>query len=572
MTVRSFQRAHARRRALEQRRASSLRRKGSLVAGLALSSSALFAANAQAQALTVMSSNDDPAGTLCTSGSCTTLRDAISQANADGTSDTITFDPSVTGPIDIHVNGPLNVTTPQGLTITGPGAGNLAITGGGTVQDFHISPSSGVPAVSITGLTLTNGSSSTQGGAVDNVNANLTLTNDVVSDSTTTNGVGGGGIYSDGPLNLSGTTVTGNTASSGPGGGVRLATPHGKYFSSPVNETIVNSTISGNTSAGNGGGVDADGGSNVSASQAKITDNQATGSSAYGGGINATGATLTLTDSTVSGNSSAESAGGGRLSPTFGATISGTTFSGNTAVYGGGLVINNFSSKYSPIKVETSTISGNQATHGAGVYLGGADSPVTIDRSTLSGNTGGPGSFGGGLEIYGGIYAPVGLVDSTVSGNAANIGAGVSVGVPSTSNHIIGSGGNGSIDFDNSTIAANTAASHAGGIYLAQYQASSTAPYQSATAGLTSTVVAGNTAQGISDDLERGGSSTTGGFNGAFSLVQSPGNAPFVSKNAVITGVVPQPGPLADNGGPTETMLPSGTSPVIDQGHAPIST
>jgi hypothetical protein len=41
-----------------------------------------------------------------------------------------------------------------------------------------------------------------------------------------------------------------------------------------------------------------------------------------------------------------------------------------------------------------------------------------------------------------------------------------------------------------------------------------------------------------------------------------------MSSQALITGVDPQLGPLQNNGGPTQTMLPSDTSPLIDQGKA----
>jgi hypothetical protein len=45
----------------------------------------------------------------------------------------------------------------------------------------------------------------------------------------------------------------------------------------------------------------------------------------------------------------------------------------------------------------------------------------------------------------------------------------------------------------------------------------------------------------------------------------------MLSEQSDIFGQSPELGALANNGGSTETMLPSGTSPVIDQGHAPSS-
>ena len=80
--------------------------------------------------------------------------------------------------------------------------------------------------------------------------------------------------------------------------------------------------------------------------------------------------------------------------------------------------------------------------------------------------------------------------------------------------------------------------------------------------------MANDTAGGAPNDLFRPTISTSSGFNDTFSLIQNPGNAPMLSSQALITGVDPQVGPLADDGGPTQTMLPSNASPVIDQGKA----
>src|SRR4029078_4174486 len=121
---------------------------------------------------------------------------------------------------------------------------------------------------------------------------------------------------------------------------------------------------------------------------------------------------------------------------------------------------------------------------------------------------------------------------------------------------------------ENSTIAGNSATAHGGGVYLAQYAPDHTGAHTSSSAAITSTIVAGNTANGAAEDLDRADGATGGGFAGAFSLIQAPGRAPLTQQQ-VLTGVDPQLGALADNGGPTKTMLPAGTSPVIDQGRSP---
>ena len=305
----------------------------------------------------------------------------------------------------------------------------------------------------------------------------------------------------------------------------------------------------------------------------QITDNHATGSTASqgGGGIFDEGNAFSLTASTVTGNTSANLGGGVSSDTKYGATITGSTISGNTSAAGGGLALyEELTAKNNPVSVQTTTISGNQAPEGAGVEIRSvaAGTPITIGSSTISGNTGvvpGAVSFGGGLLFTGSVANPIDVIDSTISGNSATHGGGVSLG-NAAGTPLIASGSNGSIGFDNSTIAANTATTNGGGIYLDDYTSGSTTT--SGIASINSTIVAGNTAAGAGQDLVRASGSTGGGFDTAFDLIQQPGNAPLLTSQSDILGKDPQLGPLANNGGPTQTMLPATTSPAIDQGHA----
>ena len=52
------------------------------------------------------------------------------------------------------------------------------------------------------------------------------------------------------------------------------------------------------------------------------------------------------------------------------------------------------------------------------------------------------------------------------------------------------------------------------------------------------------------------------------SLVQDPRKTAPVAGGGSIIGEDPLLGPLADHGGPTETLLPASNSPVIDRGDA----
>jgi outer membrane protein OmpA-like peptidoglycan-associated protein len=533
MSPRSIRRAHARRAARDERRAA-LRRRRSLAAGV-VGAALLAPAGAQAATFTVTNTSDSGAGSL---------RAAITSANGGAGPDEIVFGPAVTGLIRL-TTGQLTISANEDLTITGPGRDVLSISGdandngadGSDSRIFNITTPVG-PTIAISGLTLTHGfdPANANGGAItDTGGAALALSNLAITDSKSA--TSGGGLATVGDYTLSGSTVTGNTAVSG--GGI--------YARS-------------NAPSGNAGSI----------SDTTIAGNQATGSSSSsGGGIDVLGAALTLQRSTLSGNTAQGTGGGAAISAKYGVTISNSVVQGNAAETGGGLSLQSSTSKYSPIRVTETTISGNQGTHGAGVQASyiGAGNPVTIARSTISGNQGGANSFGGGILFRSGVSGHAQLVDSTVSGNTAATGGGISLGDDGNS-PLLGNGDvTGSIDLDNSTIAGNAASGTGGGIYLSQYDSGSPTVKKSGTAGITSTIVAGNTANGAAQDLDRADTSTAGGFAGAFSLVQAPGDAP-VTQQSMLIGVDPQLGALGDHGGPTATMLPAGTSPVIDQGRA----
>ncbi|MGH2389592.1 MAG: choice-of-anchor Q domain-containing protein, partial [Chloroflexota bacterium] len=230
----------------------------------------------------------------------------------------------------------------------------------------------------------------------------VTLTNSTVSDNTVTSpndgGVGGG--IAAGSVALTGSTVSDNTANSVDGG---PATGGGIYASNAV--TLTGSTVSGNSAAG----------------ESK--------SPAGGGGIEAT--TVTLTNSTVSGNTATASEntdGGGIEAATV--TLSGSTVSDNHAVAafifgpvsseGGGI----FTYDSGSVTLTDSTVSGNTAEGagnvggGAGIYANGS---LTLISSTVSGNT--ATSTNGGSGAGGGIIAGTGtLRDTILAGNTADAG------------------------------------------------------------------------------------------------------------------------------------------------------
>jgi len=136
-----------------------------------------------------------------------------------------------------------------------------------------------------------------------------------------------------------------------------------------------------------------------------VSGNTATGPYAYGGGVTNYEGTLTLINSTVSGNSAAR--GGGIMNYSNGTlTLINSTVSGNTADYGGG--VTNYEGT---LTLTNSTVSGNTADYGGGIHNGGT---LTLTNSTVSGNT---------AEVYGGgIFSnwTLTLTSSIVDGNCVN--------------------------------------------------------------------------------------------------------------------------------------------------------
>ena len=188
MSARSFRRSHARRVARERRRVAQARQRA-LVAGATVGVTAAFAANAEAATYVVNSTADDGTGTCSPSPGECTLRDAVTTANGDGMPDTVELS-GVSGTIAL-AQGVIEITDSADLNINGPGPGTLTVSGGDATGILQIN---GAGAVSISGLTLTAGSSDTNGGAIY-ASAPLTLTNVTISGNTATDG--GGGVYSE---------------------------------------------------------------------------------------------------------------------------------------------------------------------------------------------------------------------------------------------------------------------------------------------------------------------------------------------------------------------------------------
>ena len=238
-----------------------------------------------------------------------------------------------------------------------------------------------------------------------------------------------------------------------------------------------------------------------------------------GGGILNNG-TATITNSTFSGNS-ATSFGGGIMNDGSGSTltIANSIFSGNS---GTGAGIFNSSGT---LTITNSTFSGNSGS-GAGVYNSGA--PLTITNSTFSGNSGsGAGVFHNGTTLT--------ITNSTFSGNSANNGSGAGV---------FNNGG--PLTITNSTFSGNSASGGFGaGVYNNNVASQVT---------LRNTIVANSIGAGSC-----GGGITNGGNN-----IDDGTTCGWGAVSGSRSSTNPLLGSLANNGGPTRTFALLTSSPAID--------
>ncbi|ELS00203.1 right-handed parallel beta-helix repeat-containing protein, partial [Gloeocapsa sp. PCC 73106] len=281
----------------------------------------------------------------------------------------------------------------------------------------------------------------------------------------------------------------------------------------------------------------------------------------FSGGIFNNREKLTISNSTISDNTSYSSAGG--IFSTGELIVNNSQVTGNTTRYGTGGGI----SSGGELIVNNSQITDNTSLYnsGGGIAISSSGlSETTINNSTISGNV--ANNEGGGIDAYGVIT----INNSTISGNTAGLGGGVDNGRRSTlyinnstfsGNSATYAGGldnGGNITINNSTITDNFAPRGAAGI--SSYALSDTNFVK-----VTNSIISGN-----------------GDLNNDIS--QRIGLNPFISYGNNIIGSgqsinafnqfgdainISDPGvqPLADNGGPTQTRALRPTSPAINAGN-----
>jgi hypothetical protein len=329
------------------------------------------------------------------------------------------------------------------------------------------------------------------------------------------------------------------------------------------NLTLENAKVSGGTAVGEpvqrkGGGIFVDGIDHNEGTVTLMNSTVSGNSASEGGGIFSYG-TVTLTSSTISGNSAPIGAG---IESSFACAFgcAGTlTLTDSTVSNNGG---DGIRERGGPATLTNSTVSGND---GYGIRTSGA-ATVTVTNSTVSGNDGG-GIFNHGTYRE---TSTLVLMNTTISGNGAAGGAGLrNRGTATVTNSTI-SGNNytgisnygGTYHSGTATVTNSTISGNQGGIRN----------YDTATLTLTNSTISSNqwsiwnpglvtltnsiVASAVGDNCFVSGSIVDGGGNLADDA--TCGSIPATAPADIALG------PLADNGGPTQTHALLAGSVAID--------
>jgi hypothetical protein len=400
------------------------------------------------------------------------LRQAVRDANAHAGADTILFDPALSGTIAL-TSGQLSVM--DSVTITDPSEFSITVSAQNASRIFDVA---GNITVTISDLLLTLGQAD-QGGAVRNA-GRLTLATDGLThcqaNGTGTGFIGGGAILNKtgATLILSSSFVDNNQAVHGAVGG-------GILNQAGATLVLSRSNLTNNQAAGSeGGGL-------LNAGIATCTNTYIGGNlSALGGGVANDGGTLTVTDSTFSGNvadAGAVNSFGGALYNTTAASLISSTLSDNLAT-GLASAVGGAAFSDGPLTLTGVTATGNVARGGDGstsgqglggglaILFGGSlfvnDSTISTNQA-IGGDNGNNDPNGDGTDGYigigsgGGIFshAPLTIRNSTLSGNQA-LGGRSGKGVGGTAQGG-GSFADGGLTIRNSTLTGNAALGGTGG-------------------------------------------------------------------------------------------------------------
>jgi hypothetical protein len=479
-----------------------------------------------------------------TTNAASTMGDGLCSLNeavtyADGSAEPDCAPGTATGTTTINVPASATkYTVSPTLSITkntvihGDGASSTTIDGGGARQVVNVASTA---QVTISGVTIT-------GGVSAHDTTGCTGSGFMMS-CPAEPGFDGGGIANAGSLALRDSVVTGNQASAGQAGFpglIILGFPqHGQDAGHGGNGGgIYNSgqlVISGSTISGNAAGAGGSGTSGVSGTST-TSPGQGGGSGGFGGSggglLNDVGATATITDSTITGNSAGNGGNAGNGSAATAASSNGGS-AGFPGFGGDGGAIENRGT----LTLAGSTLSANKTGVGGN---GGTFGAATAGGSNGTSTPSSAGGHGGAMDNETSQSAT--LSDDTIVNNTASAG---------------GTGGS-----------ANGSPGTAGGIQQEGI----------GLAALTFVTVAGNHAAGTGGGLNRIGGGTiteadsivasnTGSpaKNCSGTIVDDNFNLVFGDNSCPGTAADPKLGSLASNGGPTQTLALQTGSAAIDE-------
>ncbi len=220
------------------------------------------------------------------------LRNAILTANSLADTNAIRFTAAVGETIQLESALP---ALDSDAMILGPGADELVVRRNpGAATEFGIFAISVGVKAKLADLTISGGRATT-GAGVKNEGGTVTLDRVVVSDNESS-GPAAGILNSAGTMTIRDSTVSGNETAAHSAGVAN--------FNAGATMTVVDSTVVGNTALGTGGGgiVNGFSGGAVSIRNTTVTDNRAPNGN--GGGVWDSVGGMTITNSTVSRNSS----------------------------------------------------------------------------------------------------------------------------------------------------------------------------------------------------------------------------------------------------------------------------
>lgn len=442
--------------------------------------------------LVVTNNNDSGPGSL---------RQTIMDANSN---DIINFDTSIT--FILLTTGELVIS--KNLSIIGysEDASILKISGNNSSKIFSIDATF---SVTISNLTITNGSDNTYSGGIVN-RGNVNLINVSIINCV---GPFGGGIANFSTMIMKHSIISDNTGIGAGGGMVNFNAANAELD----NVTIMNCT------SGSGAGISNSGTMTINNS---IIDNNSC--TANGGGVNNINI-ITINNSTISNNSSGNNGAGIYvIASNSNASINNTIIRNNISNTRGGGIYN-----ASTMSINQSTIStNNSALNGGGIT--NINGNMTITNSTIDNNM----TISTGAGIF--SNSNLSIYNSTIYNNttSSNNGGGIS--------------SSGTTTMINCTICNNAG----GGCYQTN-----------GTFNIANTIVGNNSAI-INPDVSGTFNALMPSYG--FNLIGNVGSANgFQIDNIINTPI--DVGPFMNNGGPTLTIMPNSTSPAINNGNNEIT-